>query len=128
MAIADPALPFQKRQAVQRQDGPDHVLADPLGLGLRPGPDLAVDVEAGVPPGENAFLPLRAEQPLADKKPEHLPAGDLGQPRVVQTRKPVEDPRSVDTALGQQEMQLWVVSPSLAYSRVEAAADARRGG
>ena len=48
--VADPALPFQKRQAVQRQDGPDHVLADPLGLGPRPGPDPAVDVEARVPP------------------------------------------------------------------------------
>ena len=33
----------------------------------------AVDVEADVPPGENALRPLRAEQPFADKKPEHLP-------------------------------------------------------
>jgi hypothetical protein len=58
--VADPSLPFQKGQAVQRQDGPDHVLPDPLGLGLRPGPDPAVDVEAGVTPGENALRPLRA--------------------------------------------------------------------
>lgn len=42
--VADPALAFQKRRAIQGQDGPDHVLADALGLGIRPGPDLAVDV------------------------------------------------------------------------------------
>jgi hypothetical protein len=56
MAVADPALPFQKRQAVQRQDGPDHVLADPLG-------------------------PFVAEEPLADRKRQDLPAEDLGQAR-----------------------------------------------
>jgi hypothetical protein len=51
--VADPALPFQKGQALLGQDGPDHVFADPLGLGLGPGPDPAVDVEAGVTPKEN---------------------------------------------------------------------------
>jgi hypothetical protein len=49
-----------------------------------------------------------AEEPFADQEPEDLPAENLGQPRVVQTRQPVEDPRPVDTALGQQEMQVRV--------------------
>jgi hypothetical protein len=67
-----------------------------------------VDVETGVPPGEDPLSPLRAQEPLADKKRQDLPAEDLGQPGVVQTRKPVEDPRPVHAALGQQEMQVWV--------------------
>jgi hypothetical protein len=42
MTVANFALMFQKQEAVQRQDGPDHVFPDPLGLGLSPGPDPAV--------------------------------------------------------------------------------------
>jgi methylglyoxal synthase len=64
---------------------PDNEVA--LGLGLRPGPDPAVDVEAGVPPGENAFrlavdfsIPILTNlqaadlfvQALASKKPSDL--------------------------------------------------------
>jgi hypothetical protein len=106
--VADPALPFQKRQPIQGQDGPDHVLANPLGFRLGPGPDPAVDVEARVPPGENALRPLRAEQPLADKQPEHLMGEDLGQPRVVQIRQPTEGPRPAHSPLGHQQMQVRV--------------------
>jgi len=36
-----------------------------------------VDIEAGVPPGENALGPARAQQLLADKKSENLPSQDL---------------------------------------------------
>jgi len=32
MTVANFALMFQKQEAVQRQDGPDHVFPDPLGL------------------------------------------------------------------------------------------------
>ncbi len=88
--------------------GPDHVLPDRLGLGLGPGSDPTVDVEAGVPPRENAFRPLRAEQPLADKQPEYLMGEDLGQPRVVQTRQSMEDPRRVHSPFGHQEMHVRV--------------------
>ena len=74
----------------------------------KPGAPATVDVEAGVRPRENALGPLRAQEPFTDKKRQDLPAEDLGQPRVVQTRKPVEDPRPVHAALGQQEMQVRV--------------------
>jgi hypothetical protein len=41
MTVANFALMFQKQEAVQRQDGPDHVFPDPLGLELGPDPDPA---------------------------------------------------------------------------------------
>ena len=34
MTVANFALMLQKQEAVQRQDGPDHVFPDPLGLGV----------------------------------------------------------------------------------------------
>jgi hypothetical protein len=42
MTVANFALMFQKQEAAQRQDGPDHVFPDPLGLKLGPDTDLAV--------------------------------------------------------------------------------------
>ena len=42
------------------------------------------------------------------KKRQDLAAEDLGQPRVVQTREPVENPRPVHSAVGHQEMQAGV--------------------
>jgi hypothetical protein len=52
-------LAVQKRQSVQGQDGPDHVLPDPLGLGLHPGPHLAAaSWGSSTPPGdESGVLP-----------------------------------------------------------------------
>jgi len=66
-AITDLTLGFQKCQPLQGEHRTEHVLPHPLGLDLRLGPDQAVDVEAGVRPGENALGPLRAQQLLADK-------------------------------------------------------------
>jgi hypothetical protein len=56
-----------------------------------------VDIEAGVPPGENALAPLRAQQLLADKKSQNLPGEDLRQPRVVDPRDLIE-PRILSLA------------------------------
>ena len=67
-----------------------------------------MDVEAGVTPGEDALRPLRAEHPLADKKPEHLTGEDLGQPRVVQMRQPMENSRLVHSPFGHKKMQVRV--------------------
>jgi len=92
-AIPDLALGFQKGQPLQGQDRPEHVLAHPLGLRLRLGPDPAMDIEARVRPGENALGPLGAQKLLADQEPEDLPAEDLRQPRVVDPRDRMEDPR-----------------------------------
>jgi len=45
----------------------------------KPGVLAAVDVEAGVRPGENALGPLRAQQLLADKHRQDLAGEDLAQ-------------------------------------------------
>jgi hypothetical protein len=45
MPVANFALTFQTHEAVQRQNGPDHVFPDPLGLGLSPAPDPAAKGE-----------------------------------------------------------------------------------
>ena len=44
-AITDLAPGFQKRQPLQGEHRPEHVLADPLGLRLRLGPDEAAKGE-----------------------------------------------------------------------------------
>jgi len=67
-----------------------------------------VDIEAGVPPGENALGPFRAQQLLADKHRQHLAGEDSGQPRVVDPRDLMEDARLVHAALGHQEMEVGV--------------------
>ena len=41
--VANFARKLQKQEAVQRQDGPDHLFSHPLGLLLGPGFDLAGD-------------------------------------------------------------------------------------
>jgi len=50
--VADPAFPFIEGEALQGEQRPDHVFADPFGLCLCPGPDPAVDIETRMPPGE----------------------------------------------------------------------------
>ena len=60
---------------------------------------VAVDIEAGVRPGENALGPFRAQQLLADKKFQNLPGEDLGEPHVVDPRDLMEDARLVHAAL-----------------------------
>jgi hypothetical protein len=67
-----------------------------------------MDIEAGVPPGENALGPFRAQQLLANKHRRHLPGEDLGQPRVVDPRDLMEDARLIHAALGYQEMEVGV--------------------
>ena len=79
--VTDLALTFQKQETIQRQDGPDHIFPDPLGLELGPDPDPAVDVESRVPPRKDPLGPFVAEEPLADQKRQDLPAEDLGQAR-----------------------------------------------
>jgi hypothetical protein len=69
-----------------------------------------VDIEAGVPQGENALGPFRAQQLLADKHRQDLPGEDLGQPRVVDPRDLMEDTRFIRAALGHQEMEVRVVA------------------
>ena len=61
-----------------------------------------------MPPGENALGPLGAEELPPDKKRQHLPGEDLGQPRVVDPRDLMEDARLVHAALGHQEMEVGV--------------------
>jgi len=68
----------------------------------------AVDVEAGVRPGENALRPFRAQQLLTDKHRQDLAGKDLRQPRVVNTRNLMEDARLVGPALGHQKMEVHV--------------------
>jgi hypothetical protein len=60
-------------------------------------PHQAVDVEAGVPPGENALGPLQAEKFSADEKGQHLAGEDLGETRVVDPRDLIE-PRILSLA------------------------------
>jgi hypothetical protein len=49
-----------------------------------------VDVEAGVPPGEDPLGPFRAQQLLADKIGQHLAGEDPGETRVVDPRDLIE--------------------------------------
>ena len=104
--VADPALMLEKRQVVQGQDRPDHVLPDPLGLGLGPGPHPAMDIESRVPPGKDPLGPLRAQELLTDQKPQDFPGENLGQPHVIQSRDPMENPSPVHSPFGHQEMQV----------------------
>ena len=83
----------------------------------------AVDVEAGVRPGENALGPFRAQQLLTDKHRQNLAGKDLGETRVVAPRDLMEDARThepfpaheyrrnrrlVGPALGHQNMEVHV--------------------
>jgi hypothetical protein len=69
---------------------------------------VAVDVEAGVRPGENALGPFRAQQLLADKHRQDLAGKDLGETRVVDPRDLMEDARFVGPAFGHQKMEVHV--------------------
>jgi len=75
------------------------------GVGVEPvgaDHDLALVGDMGDDPGDE----LQIVHP--HKKRQDLPAEDLGQPPIVPPRKPVENPRPVDTALARQEMQVRV--------------------
>ena len=102
------SLGFQKCQPLQGKHRPEHVFPHPLGLRLRLGPDQAVDVEAGVRPGEEALGPLRAQQLLADKIGQDLAGKDLSQPRVVDPGDLTEEAGLVHSALSHQEMEAGV--------------------
>jgi len=65
-----------------------------------------VDVESGVALGKQALRPLRAEKFSADEKRQDLPGEDLRQPRVVNPRDLMEDPRRVHSALGHQVVKV----------------------
>ena len=60
--VADLAFLFIEGEAFQGKERADHVLSHWLGLDASLGPDQAVDVEAGVPPGENLLRPFRAQK------------------------------------------------------------------
>jgi hypothetical protein len=49
----------------------------------KPGAPAAVDVETGMPPGNKALSPLRAQQPLSRKHRQNLPGKELLEPRVI---------------------------------------------
>jgi len=108
VSVTDLAFGLQKRQPLQRKHRPEHVLPHPLGLYLRLGPHQAVDIEAGVWPGENALGPLRVQKLLTGKHRQHLAGEDLRQPRVVDPRNLVKDTRLVRPALGHQVMEMGV--------------------
>ena len=74
------------RRSIRDKNQPDHVFPHPLGLRFCFGPDLAVDVEAGVTPGKQTFRPFRAQKLLADKVGQDLAGEDLSQPRVVYSK------------------------------------------
>ena len=67
-----------------------------------------MDIEAGVPPRENALSPFRIQQLLADKHRQNLAGENSGKPRVVQPRDLMKDPRLIHSALGHQEMEVHV--------------------
>jgi len=79
-------------------------------IGFSPGlgPDLAMDREAGLPPGEKALRPLHAEEFLADKIGQDLVAEDLGEPRVVDPWDLMEDACLVHSALSHQKVEVRV--------------------
>jgi len=106
MPITNLSFLFQEEEALQREERPDHVFPHPFGLRLRLCPHQAVDMEAGVPPGENALGSLRAQRLLADKHRQHLAGEDLGQPRVIGPRNLMEDARCVHSALGHEIMEI----------------------
>ena len=66
--VTDLAFLLIESQALQRKERPDHGLTDPLGFFPGLGPDLAVDGESRMPPGEQSLGPLRADKLVADKK------------------------------------------------------------
>ena len=70
--VADLARSFIEGEAFQREQRPDHILSYQLGLGLCLSPDAAVDVEAGMSPGEEALCPFGAQKLLVDQKPKNL--------------------------------------------------------
>ena len=86
----------------------DHVFSHPLGLRLRLGPHPAVDIEADVPPGQNALGPFRAEKFSADEKWQDLPGEDLRQPAIAQAGDLMEDSHPVGPALGHQVVEVGV--------------------
>jgi len=106
IVVADLTIPFIEGEAFQGQKRPDHVFSDPLGLGLYPGPDTAVHVEAGVAPGEKAFCPFRAQQLLVDQKRKNLPSEELSQSGIVNTGDLMELPSLIHSSLGHQVVQL----------------------
>ena len=55
----------------------DHVFADSLWLSLGLSPDLAVDVEACVAPGENLLHKGKADELFPEKQREDLMGEDL---------------------------------------------------
>ena len=55
--VGDSAFPFIQGEALQGQQRPEHILSHPLRLAFCAGPDAAMDIKAGVTPGEEALLP-----------------------------------------------------------------------
>jgi hypothetical protein len=52
--VGDSAFPFIQGEALQGQQRPGHILSHPLSLSFCPAPDAAMDIKAGVAPGEEA--------------------------------------------------------------------------
>jgi len=106
--VADPAFSFIEGEAFQGEKRPDHVFSHPLGLSLCLGPDPAVNIEPRMPPGEEAVRPFGAQQLLAHKIGQDLPAEELGQSRVVYPGDLVKDPGLIHSTLGHQETEVGV--------------------
>jgi len=99
-------MKFREGEPLQGEQRTEHILSHPLGLFFCPGPDPAVDIEPGLPPGEKAFCPFGAQEFFLDEKPKKLAGKERGQPRVVEAGNLMEDPGLVHAALGHQEMEM----------------------
>jgi len=65
-----------------------------------------MDVETGMPPGEEALGPLRAQQFLSHEHRRHLPGKKLRQPGVIDPGDFMENTRRVQAAGRHQKMKM----------------------
>jgi len=85
----------------QGKERADHAFSHPLGLDASLGSYPALNIEAGVPPGEKALRPFLADELPAQTKRQDLPGEEFGQARDLK-----EDTRLVHSALGHQEVEV----------------------
>jgi len=88
MPIANLALRLHEGEPLQGEKRPDHVLSDPLGLGLRLGPDQAVDIKAGMPPGKDPLAPLLPPLGVTGRTESPGAAGEPNKPLLTAVRTP----------------------------------------
>lgn len=79
-----------KERRPRAKRGLGHVPCHPLGLLLGGGSDLAVNVEAGVTPGEDLSGDLSAYEIPGDGKREDLMSEDTGKGGIIEGHAPAE--------------------------------------